>query len=402
MYKLLNENQNKNSLKEEYSKLISNYSSSKKLSKEESILLLYEEFTKDILNYISYNIIKMNELFKAKKNNIDLDSYVKAFIDKLLNILDMNSIINNNTEYYKLLYINIASLLIDEENIIYALFFKIFLSYLKDNKDNYNYYKDKINKLSNLIKQLLIDISDNEINENRNENIILYKKINDCFIKEFLPNFINDFIEIIIKNKNHDEVCLFEIINNFLFYYENNIHEMSLKCFSFYEVLNLRKIYLENMDILIINAINKNNINKYGQKDIDKINEILNAKNFIIVNKIFSILFHNDELFNNFFNILMKSIEKYLMKEITKENDFYNKIEIIYNIEKELLNMNNINFFFIDKRIDIKTIYHKLIFDIFCKDKNNSVNEIIIKAFDFIIRKTDNENEIKKEIKYII
>ena len=35
MYKLLNENQNKNSLKEEYSKLISNYSSSKKLSKEE-------------------------------------------------------------------------------------------------------------------------------------------------------------------------------------------------------------------------------------------------------------------------------------------------------------------------------------------------------------------------------
>ena len=106
----------------------------------------------------------MNELYKAKKNNIDLDSYVKAFIDKLLNILDMNSIINNNTEYYKLLYINIASLLIDEENIIYALFFKIFLSYLKDNKDNYNYYKDKINKLSNLIKQLLIDISDNEIN----------------------------------------------------------------------------------------------------------------------------------------------------------------------------------------------------------------------------------------------
>ena len=181
-----------------------------------------------------------------------------------------------------------------------------------------------------------------------------------------------------------------------MFYYENIIHEFSLKYFSSYEVLNWRKIYLENMDILIINAINKNNINQYGEKDIEKINEILNAKNFIIINKIFSILFHNDELFNNFFNILMKSIENYLMKDITNEFDFYNKIEIIYNIEKELLNMNNINFFFIDKRIDIKTIYHKLIFDIFCKDKNNSVNEIIIKAFDFIIKKTDNENEIKK------
>ena len=45
----------------------------------------------------------------------------------------------------------------------------------------------------------------------------------------------------------------------------------------------------------------------------------------------------------------MKSIEKYLMNEIIKENDFYNKIEIIYNIEKELLNINNINFFLLIK-----------------------------------------------------
>ena len=45
--------------------------------------------------------------------------------------------------------------------------------------------------------------------------------------------------------------------------------------------------------------------------------------------------------------------------------------------------------------IIIKTIYHKLIFDIFCKDKNNSVNEILVKSFNSIIRKTDNESEIK-------
>ena len=111
MYKLYNENQNKNELKEEYNKLISYYSSSKKISKKESILLLYEEFSKDIINYISYNIGKMNELSKVKKNKIDLYSYLKAFLDKLLNILDMNSIINNNEEYYKLLDINISLLL---------------------------------------------------------------------------------------------------------------------------------------------------------------------------------------------------------------------------------------------------------------------------------------------------
>ena len=50
MYKLLNENQNKNALKEEYEKLISSTSSSKKLSKDESSLLLYEDFNKDIIN----------------------------------------------------------------------------------------------------------------------------------------------------------------------------------------------------------------------------------------------------------------------------------------------------------------------------------------------------------------
>ena len=406
MYKLFNENQNKNTLKEEYDKLISSFSSSNKITNEESSLLLYEEFTKDIINYISYNIIKMDELSKNKKNNIDLDSYLKAFIDKLLNILDMNTIINSNAEFYKLIYINISSFLIEEDNdntlkFIYILFYKIFVSYLKDNKDNYNYYKDKINKLSNLIKQIMQYISDDndddELVDNNNEYMILYSKINNSFIKEFLPNFINEYISILLKNENEKDICLFDIINNFLFYYENIIHEISIKYFPSYNALNWRKNYLENLDTCIINTINKNNINNFNEKDIDKINEVLISKNYISINKIFSILFHNNELFNNFFNILMKSIEKYLMNEIVKENDFYNKIEIIYNIEKELLNINNNNFFFIDKKIDVKTIYHKLIFDIFCKDKNNSVNEIMVNAFDSIIRKTDNENELKKK-----
>ena len=397
MYKLFNENQNKNSLKEDYENLISTFSSSKKISKDESILILYEEFTKDIINYISYNLIKMDELSNNKKKNIDLNLYLKAFIDKLLNILDMNTIINNNTDFYKLLYINISSLLIEEDNkIIYTLFFKIFLFYLKDNKDNYNYYKDKINKIGILIKQLFLSISENEINDNDNnniDNIFLLTKINKVFLDIFLPNFINEYIDITINNNNN--ICLFDIINNFLFYYENIIHEISIKYFSLYDALNWRKQYLEKLNNIIINSTIKNNNIKFNDKDIDKINDIIISKNFIILNKIISILFYNDELFNNFFNILMKSIEKYLMNEIQKENDFYNKIEIIYNIEKELLNINNVNFFFIDKRIDIKTIYHKLIFDIFCKDKNNSINEIIVNAFDSIIRKTDNENEIK-------
>ena len=105
MYKLLNENQNKNTLKDEYEKLLLSTNSTKKLSKEDSSLLLYEEFNKDIINYITSNIIKMDELSKNQKNKIDLNLYLKAFIDKLLNILDMNSIITNTSEFYNLLYI---------------------------------------------------------------------------------------------------------------------------------------------------------------------------------------------------------------------------------------------------------------------------------------------------------
>ena len=211
MYKLLNENQNKNTLKDEYEKLKLSTSSTKKLSKEDSSLLLYEDFNKDIINYISSNIIKMNELSKNQKNKIDLNLYLKAFIDKFLNLLEMNTIIMNESEYYNLIYSNIASLIIEDNNeykFCYFLFFKIYLSYLNDNKDNYIYYKDKINKFGILIKQLNSNISEDEIDiDNTN---ILYKKIYITFTEEFLPIFINNFIEI--SNKNNKDICLFDLI----------------------------------------------------------------------------------------------------------------------------------------------------------------------------------------------
>ena len=394
MYKLLNENQNKNALKDEYEKLILSTSSSKKLSKDESSLSLYEDFNKDIINYIISNIMKMDELSKNKKNKIDLNLYLKAFIDKLLNLLDMNALITSNYEFYNLLYDNISLLILEDNQefkFCYILFYKVYLSYLNDNKDNYIYYKDKINKISQLIKQLNSTKSnDNEDPDNSNN---LFKKLFITFTGDFLPIFIKNFFEITIKNNSN--ICLFEIIINFLVYYENLVHEISIKYFYSYDDLNWRKKYLEILCNIFDECAIKNNKSEFCDNDINKMYEIIQNKNFIILNKIQSLLYFHDKLFQNYFNALIKSIEKYLTIEIEKQEDYFNKIEIIYNIEKELLNINNINFFYNDKNIDIKTIYHKLIFDIFCKDKNNSINEILVKSFDSIIRKTDNENEIK-------
>ena len=394
MYKLLNENQNKNALKDEYEKLILSTSSSKKLSKDESSLSLYEDFNKDIINYIISNIMKMDELSKSKKNKIDLNLYLKAFIDKLLNLLDMNALITSNYEFYNLLYDNISLLILEDNQefkFCYILFYKVYLSYLNDNKDNYIYYKDKINKISQLIKQLNTTKSnDNEDPDNSNN---LFKKLFITFTGDFLPIFIKNFFEITIKNNSN--ICLFEIIINFLVYYENLVHEISIKYFYSYDDLNWRKKYLEILCNIFDECAIKNNKSEFYDNDINKMYEIIQNKNFIILNKIQSLLYFHDKLFQNYFNALIKSIEKYLTIEIEKQEDYFNKIEIIYNIEKELLNINNINFFYNDKNIDIKTIYHKLIFDIFCKDKNNSINEILVKSFDSIIRKTDNENEIK-------
>ena len=394
MYKLLNENQNKNALKDEYEKLILSTSSSKKLSKDESSLSLYEDFNKDIINYIISNIMKMDELSKNKKNKIDLNLYLKAFIDKLLNLLDMNALITSNYEFYNLLYDNISLLILEDNQefkFCYILFYKVYLSYLNDNKDNYIYYKDKINKISQLIKQLNSTKSnDNEDPDNSNS---LFQKLFITFTGDFLPIFIQNFFEITIKNNSN--ICLFEIIINFLVYYENLVHEISIKYFYSYDDLNWRKKYLEILCNIFDECAIKNNKSEFCDNDINKMYEIIQNKNFIILNKIQSLLYFHDKLFQNYFNALIKSIEKYLTIEIEKQEDYFNKIEIIYNIEKELLNINNINFFYNDKNIDIKTIYHKLIFDIFCKDKNNSINEILVKSFDSIIRKTDNENEIK-------
>ena len=394
MYKLLNENQNKNILKEEYEKLVSSISATKKLSKEESSISLYEDFNKDIINYITSNIIKMEELSKNKNNKIDLNVYLKAFIDKFLNILEMNILITNTYEFHNLIYTNISLLIIEDKSeykFCFVLFFKIYLSYLNDNKDNYIYYKDKINKLGLFINKLKSNIPEN--NDNIDNSNFLYKKLYSSFTEDFLPIFINNFIDSSMKNNNN--ICLFELINNFLFCYENIIHEISIQYFSSYDELNWRKKYLEILCNILEESFIKNKKSKFDEKDINKICEMIRNKNFIILNKIQSLLFFNEKLFNDFFNTLIKSIEKYLTKEFEIEEDYYNKIEIIYNIEKELLNINNINFFYNDKKIDIKTIYHKLIFDIFCKDKNNSVNEILVKSFNSIIRKTDNESEIK-------
>ena len=394
MYKLLNENQNKNILKEEYEKLVSSISATKKLSKEESSISLYEDFNKDIINYITSNIIKMEELSKNKNNKIDLNVYLKAFIDKFLNILEMNILITNAYEFHNLIYTNISLLIIEDKSeykFCFVLFFKIYLSYLNDNKDNYIYYKDKINKLGLFINKLKSNIPEN--NDNIDNSNFLYKKLYSSFTEDFLPIFINNFIDSSMKNNNN--ICLFELINNFLFCYENIIHEISIQYFSSYDELNWRKKYLEILCNILEESFIKNKKSKFDEKDNNKICEMIRNKNFIILNKIQSLLFFNEKLFNDFFNTLIKSIEKYLTKEFEIEEDYYNKIEIIYNIEKELLNINNINFFYNDKKIDIKTIYHKLIFDIFCKDKNNSVNEILVKSFNSIIRKTDNESEIK-------
>ena len=394
MYKLLNENQNKNSLKEEYEKLVSSISATKKLSKEESSISLYEDFNKDIINYITSNIIKMEELSKNKNNKIDLNVYLKAFIDKFLNILEMNILITNTYEFHNLIYTNISLLIIEDKSeykFCFVLFFKIYLSYLNDNKDNYIYYKDKINKLGLFINKLKSNIPEN--NDNIDNSNFLYKKLYSSFTEDFLPIFINNFIDSSMKNNNN--ICLFELINNFLFCYENIIHEISIQYFRAYDELNWRKKYLEILCNILEENFTKNKKSKFDEKDINKICEMITNKNFIILNKIQSLLFFNEKLFDDFFNTLIKSIEKYLTKEFEIEEDYYNKIEIIYNIEKELLNINNINFFYNDKKIDIKTIYHKLIFDIFCKDKNNSVNEILVKSFNSIIRKTDNESEIK-------
>ena len=394
MYKLLNENQNKNILKEEYEKLVSSISATKKLSKEESSISLYEDFNKDIINYITSNIIKMEELSKNKNNKIDLNVYLKAFIDKFLNILEMNILITNTYEFHNLIYTNISLLIIEDKSeykFCFVLFFKIYLSYLNDNKDNYIYYKDKINKLGLFINKLKSNIPEN--NDNIDNSNFLYKKLYSSFTEDFLPIFINNFIDSSIKNNSN--ICLFDLINNFLFCYENIIHEISIQYFSSYDELNWRKKYLEILCNILEENFTKNKKSKFDEKDNNKICEMIRNKNFIILNKIQSLLFFNEKLFNDFFNTLIKSIEKYLTKEFEIEEDYYNKIEIIYNIEKELLNINNINFFYNDKKIDIKTIYHKLIFDIFCKDKNNSVNEILVKSFNSIIRKTDNESEIK-------
>ena len=111
----------------------------------------------------------------------------------------MNSIISNTYEFYNLLYINISSLILEDKTeykFCFVLFFKIYLSYLNDNKDNYIYYKDKINKIGQIINQL--NLAAAELNEESDNSNIFYKKLFISFTEDFLPIFINIFIKFFI------------------------------------------------------------------------------------------------------------------------------------------------------------------------------------------------------------
>ena len=65
------------------------------------------------------------------------------------------------------------------------------------------------------------------------------------------------------------------MINNFLFSYENIIHEISIKYFSLYDELNWRNKYLEILCNLLNESIAKNNKSNFNDNDINKIYEIL-------------------------------------------------------------------------------------------------------------------------------
>ena len=302
-------------------------------SELKNIKFLY--FNKDKIKNILYKEDKIIEIkFKVKKK----EEY------SLHNYFYLSNLINDepNTIYYNFsinIIININKKNNNEKNILKKIMISKILIELINYYPQVNECNDDIKKELNKIKDMNLDIINNNIN-----NIEFFEKINlNCNIEKIKSKnseeIYNDIIIALIKSNNFEDIKDIEDITE-----------------------NLKQLDIEKIDItqnifnklLIILNSNENNINQYN---INNIND----------------LFENKKI--NFYYILFKYIIK---------NTIY-----IYFIS--FLNIIRINILKTIKKLDLKK-YGEL-----------ENNEELKSKFDYIFKFITNskyylENKIKKQI----
>ena len=356
---------------------------------DNKLFILEQELTEYKLEQTKYSneIIKLKSDLKNTKNKLEINTNLlnqsqTELKENRLNIeIYMNEYNNIKNEYNSLK--NKNNKLNEDNQKLAQLNLKI-KNELNEIKISYTKNKEELNNISN------------ELNLVKNE-------------KEKNEVYYLDKIKMIQKEKNYIEKNLNEIKDKFLFTknFENALNtndnnnntndDIKVECneLNKYNDKYLRKKY--EIAINEINSYNKDNkklvdLSKKLKNDLSIITE---EKNFYIniINKLIEGKYI-DSKYNNFVNLIKKSIENYL--------DIQNTNKIKYDLEQELIkyekvleNLNKkINSEDIGKSYDI----NKNFYDVDDFSEIAKIQNQIISAKDKLNILYDNKNNIQKEI----
>ena len=271
------------------------------------------EFSK---NFNNFNLFNENK----KSNYIDIKSYDIKILDKIFLFKICRTNENRNLQI-------------------------VFICKEKEKEKNINNIKEKIINI-NYIEN---DEKENEKNNNNNE--IYYEgkyTLEQLIINNKFFNVFDSVDEVINEIINLFDDNLEENIN--IYFENNNFYKLLLKLKFPILIKNNKVIILE----LFCKGINDKNINSFFYKEI-----LLLQKSDNLLCKEIEELKKQNEIINN----RLFKLENLIQKENLINNN-NNKIENFFNnIDKEIINKNNINSFLLYKKEDIDFLNNRLLQD---------------------------------------
>ena len=347
---------------------------------EESMILLYNKL-EEIINYseinikilLNFDIIFIMIKLLLQSDNKELTEKIKLILNKISKNLDEKSLINFISKIYFITYdtlINEGNNNIKKKEATINLFNILKYGLISSKKTNCNYISISNKKLSNPYIYNIFYISGlykkNQI-INYSVNIRISNNISNFYLASFINNATSSMISFLIDDNNQliisesqnkkekKDIKIIKNINNYL-KCDNNFHNVSI-------ILNFS---LSTIKIII----DSTEIKEENNKIIFNNNILLNSIDIIVGYEFF-----DNKNKKDLSDISIIDISNILILNYDNEEDF------------DIINRQRLN---INKGDDL--------LDIYIKDKNIVIGELISAEFNL---KNNNINFIKSETKKI-
>lgn len=356
----------------------------------------FVKFNEDIKMFVEYNLNKI-----INDTNETSFHFIEAFVMKVISILDMNDKYNASYEGSDFVYVNIGSVLIENEKYIYGMFFKIFELQEYNNEDNNNNHHNEsvlskenenlfmqmenlLHKLNNIMNNYYKEDNNNSINNNN-----LYEITFSIFCQKYISTVIQNINKAITsKYKQQQPFSILQFIYYFIPYYHFYIQHPYTCLFKSFQYSEKPTIFLTSI-IKSIYLLFPKTQQTSNENDTQFISTILSLgkPGYTSIMKMFSLCSLSPELITSLLNILLLSLPTYLHTESQQCETNFHKFLLFKSIENTFFNISNQKFYFQYTNIpNIIEQYHKIILETLTKTSQSNLNKAFISAIDDYFR----------------